>query len=219
MLKIYGANLSSPANKVRFVANALDMEYEYIQVSLMQREQKQADFLKLNPAGKIPVIDDGGFILFESNAIIKYLTEKYNSSLYPRDKQQRALIDQWIDFTTIHIGGAMGRVLFNRVFAPFAKVPVDEQSLADGERFLKAFLPVGEAQLAKADYFIGECLTLADIVLLATLDSAEVGQVDLSLYPNIVQWRGNMMQKDFYTKCHNTYAEALESVMVQRANT
>ena len=81
MLKIYGADLSSPANKVRFAANALGLEYEYIQVKLRDGEHKKSEFLKINPVGKIPVIDDDGFVLFESGAIAKYLCVKHNSAL------------------------------------------------------------------------------------------------------------------------------------------
>lgn len=216
MLKIYGADLSAPANKIRLVANALDLEYEYIRVSIRDGENRTEEFLKLHPAGKVPVMDDDGFILFESDAIVKYLASKNHSPLYPEDKKQRAVIDQWIDFTTIHVGGAMGRVLFNRVFAPFAKVAADERSLSDGQKFLNRFLPVIDQQLAKDSYLAGENFSLADIVLLATLDPAEVAKVNLSQYARIVKWRDELKQKDFYTKCHKEYGEPLKQMTASR---
>ena len=129
MLKIYGANLSSPSNKVRFVANALGLKYEYIQVKLREGEQRKPEFLKLNPAGKIPVIVDGDFVLSESGAIIKYLCNKNKSSYYPSDLKRRAIVDQWIDYSIIHVGAAMVRVVFNRLFAPIIKTEIDENSL------------------------------------------------------------------------------------------
>src|SRR3989338_5290751 len=95
MLKIYGANLSGPSNKVRMVANYLGLEYEYLQVKIREGENKKEWFLKLNPIGKIPVIDDDGFCLFESNAIVKYLATKNRSSAYPQELKQRAIVDQW----------------------------------------------------------------------------------------------------------------------------
>ena len=73
MLTIYGADLSSPANKVRFVANHIGLDYEYRRVNLREKEQRQEWFLKINPIGKVPAMDDGGFCLFESGAICKYL--------------------------------------------------------------------------------------------------------------------------------------------------
>jgi len=210
VLKIYGADLSAPSNKIRFVANALELGYEYIRVSIKDGENRSEQFLKLHPAGKIPVINDDGFILFESDAISKYLAGKNNSALYSADLRERALIDQWMDFVSIHVGGAMGRVLFNRVFAPFAKVAVDERSLHDGVKFLNRFLPVIDRQLAKSSYLAGGNFTLADTTLLATLDPAEVAQIDLKGYPYITQWRTLLMQKDFYKKCYKEYGEALK---------
>ena len=210
MLKIYGADLSAPANKIRFVANYLGLEYEYKKISLRDGENRTPEFLKLHPAGKIPVIDDGGFILFESDAIIKYLASKKNSPIYPSGLKERAIVDQWIDFVTIHVGGAMSKVLFNRVFAPVIKVPVDEQSLKDGLSFLDKFLPVIEQQLTKNKNLTGNEFTLADFDLLAALDPAEAAGISLEKYPKISQWRDRLKPEDFYTKCHKEYGESLK---------
>lgn len=215
MLIVYGANLSAPANKIRFVANALGLEYEYRKVNLRQGENKQGWFLKLHPAGKIPVVDDDGVIVFESNAIVKYLAQKHKSALYPPDLKERAIVDQWMDFVSMHIGAAMGRVLFNRVFAPFIGTEVDERSLKDGVSFLNRFLPVVDRQLRNNEYLAGPEMTLADFVLLATLDPVEVAGIDLSPYPEIVRWRQKLMEQEFYTKCHKSYGEALAAL--QRA--
>jgi glutathione S-transferase len=216
MLKIYGADLSAPANKVRFVANELGLEYDYIQISIRDGQNRTEEFLKLHPAGKVPVMDDDGFVLFESGAIIKYLAAKNNSSLFPDEPQKQALINQWMEFVAIHVNGAMGKVLFNRVFAPFAKVAVDERSLEDGVKFLGKFLPVVDNQLANNTYLAGNELSLADMTLLATLDPAEVGQMDLTSYAHINKWRSALKQKDFYTKCYKEYGEILKQTAKTR---
>ena len=207
MLTLYGADLSSPSNKIRFTANALGLEYTYKPVKLREGENRSEWFLKLNPTGKIPVIDDNGFVLFESNAICKYLLEKNNSALYPKDLKQRAVVDQWSDFVSMHVGMALSKVLYNRVFAPIIKVPVDEQSIKDGLNFLEKFLPVLESQLGKNKYLAGAQMTFADINLLATLDAAEVADVDLSKYANTVKWRNELKTQAFYTKCYKDYGE------------
>lgn len=210
MLKIYGADLSSPSNKVRFVANYLELEYEYVKVSLRDGEHRKEEFLKLNPVGKIPVIEDDGFILFESDAIVKYLCTKNGSPLYPRDLQQRALVDQWTDFVSIHIGMALGKVLFNRIFAPFAKVPVDEKSISDGLMFLNRFLPVVDNQLKTNPFLTGGDLTIADMCLLANLDPAGAAGVHMERYPEILRWMTSLQKETFYTRCHASYEEGLE---------
>src|SRR5579883_873877 len=94
MLQIYGTPLSSPTNKVRYVANYLGIPYDFHRVNLAAGEQRKPEFMKINPLGKIPAIQDEGFTLAESNAIIRYLATKNNSNLYPTDLQQRALVDQ-----------------------------------------------------------------------------------------------------------------------------
>ena len=210
MLKIYGSDLSGPANKVRFTANALGLKYEYQFVNLRAGEHQKPEFLKLHPAGKVPVIDDDGFVLFESNAIIKYLAEKNNSPLYPKEFKQHAVVDQWMDFTSHHVGAALSKVLYNRIFAPMRGVPVDENSLKEGLAFLERFLPVVDNQLAKNKYLAGTKMTIADINLLATLDPSEVANIDLAKYKNIVKWRSDLKKQDFYTKCHKEYGEKLK---------
>ncbi len=212
MLTIYGMDFSSPANKVRFAANAMGLKYEYKQVNLMAGEQKSPEFRKVNPVGRVPAIDDDGFKLFESAAIIKYLAEKNNSPLYPKDIKKRAVIDQWIDFGNIHVATALARITFNRVMYKFLNMEKDERSLNDGIKFLGNFLPIIETQLKENKYLAGSEMTLADINLLAVLDPAELSSVDLSAYPSIVNWRKNLKAQSFYTKCHNSLEEVLQNM-------
>lgn len=212
MLTIYGSDLSAPSNKVRFVANALGLEYEYKRVNLREGEQRKEPFFKLNPAGKVPAINDDGLVLFESNAISRYLARKYNSPLYPQDLKQASIVDQWVDFSSLHIGAAMNRVVFNRLFAPLRKLPVDEQSLKDGVSFLNRFLPVVDAQLQKNKYLAGDKLTIADLNLLSILDPAEMAQIDLLKYAAITNWRNGLKKQDFYTKCYAEYGESLKQM-------
>jgi len=164
----------------------------------------------MNPVGKIPVMDDDGFVLFESGAICKYLSRKMDSGIYPSELREQSKVNQWTDFVAIHINGAMGRVVFNRIFATFAKVDVDEQSLKDGLNFLSRFLPVVDTQLGHQPNLAGKTFTLADITLLSSLDPAEVADIDLSGYSNIVKWRNELKQKEFYIKCYKDYGDILQ---------
>src|SRR3989338_6405628 len=167
MLTIYGSDLSAPANKVRFAANAMGIKYEYRRIDLRAGEHLKPEFLAVNPVGKVPVIDDGGFKMFESNAIMRYLADKNNSPLFPKDVKERAVVEMWLDFGSMHVGVALSKVIYNRLFAPLRNTLVDENSLNEGLKFLDRFLPVVDAQLAKNRYIAGARLTLADINLLA----------------------------------------------------
>ena len=213
MLKIYGIGASNNVNKVRFTANALGLEYELQPVNLLEGEQRSPEFLALNPVGKVPVMQDEDFTLFESIAISKYLANKYNSSLYPQDINQRAVVDQWIDFSNIHLQSAFTRVFFNRILAPLVGEEVDQNSLNFGLKMLDQYFPVLDNQLGQSKYLAGNELTLADLNLAAILDPAEVAHIDFSQYQNLNNWFQNIKQQDFYTKCHNDYKENLEGIL------
>lgn len=210
MLKIYGSDLSSPANKVRFVANYLNLKYDYIFVNLREGAQHKPEFLKINPVGKIPAIDDDGFTLFESNAICRYLADKQNSPIYPKSLKERAVVEEWLDFGSMHVGAAVSKVVYNRIFAPIRKIAVDEVSLKEGLEFLTRFLPIVDHQLVKNKYLLGDQITLADFNILAGLDPVEAALIDISQYGRIIRWRNELKKQEFYTKCHKEYGESLK---------
>lgn len=209
MLTIYALDLSSPALKVLYVANALGLQYEKKGVNLGEGEGQKPEYLAIHPAGKVPAIIDGDFKLFESNAIIKYFARKKKSDLYPDDLKQQAVIDQWIDFVSLHIQNGVGRVLWNKVFAPKLGKEVDENSMKCGYEFLNRYLPVVDQKLGQSKFLAGDKLSLADFVLLAHVDPLEVIEVDVKKYANLAKWREGLKMKDFYQKVHRFYGEAM----------
>lgn len=170
--------------------------------------------MSTRPLNKTPAIDDDGFVLAESGAIIRYLANKYNSPLYPKNLQERAMVDQWIDYASHHIAMAAAKIMYNTVFYKFANVSIDECSLQDGKLFLSQYLPVLEKQLTKNVYIAGNTLTLADIALLSALDVCEVIHYDLSEFAHLVTWRNHLMSQKFYTDCHESYTATFNAVML-----
>ena len=209
MLTIYALDLSAPALKVMYVANALGLQYEKKGVNLMEGEGQKPEYLAIHPAGKVPAMVDGDFKLFEINAIIRYFARKKNSDLYPNDIKQQAIIDQWIDFVSIHIQNGVSRVLWNKVFAPKLGKEVDQNSMKCGYEFLEKYLPVVNQQLGRTKYLAGDKLSLADFVLLAYTDPLETIEVDIKKYPKLAKWREGLVTKDFYQKVHKFYGESL----------
>lgn len=210
-MKIYGHFLSVPSNKVRLAAAAIGQDFDYVHVELSKGEQKTPNYLGVNPVGKVPAMDDDGFYLSESNAIARYIADKNKSDLFPqRDLQRRAIVDQWIEFSSHHILQNMSKVLFNKFFAPVMGVDPDLQSMADGERFLHQYVPVVEKQLAAHPMLTGEKMTLADVAMIAALDPFEMIEFDLKPYPKLTAWRGKIMAQDFYQQVHSHYAADLK---------
>jgi glutathione S-transferase len=211
MLTIYGSDLSGPAIKVRLTASFLGIDYKWQIVNLREGEQKKEWFLKINPVGKIPAIDDDGFQLFESNSICRYLCDKNNSTLYPKDVHKRALIDQWIDYSALHIQANFNPVMYNRVFAPLRSIQVNEKAIIDGLEFLKQYFPILENRFAQHQYLVSQEISLADIILFSILELAEMAQIDLGIYPKLNGWRTELKKQSFYTKCYIEYGEMLKA--------
>lgn len=213
MIKLYGLPLSGGVAKVRYCLSYLNLEYELISISPMKKENQTQEFRAINPTGKIPAIDIDGFALFESCSINRYLADINDSSLYPKDLKQRALVDAWTDYGAIHVGPAQSRVGFNRVMAPMFGVPVDEASLKTGIEFLAKYLPVVERQLSKDSYLVGNDVTLADINMLTALDGCELSEISLEDYPHILKWQKHLMAQDFYQSCYPSYTEFARAAM------
>lgn len=213
MLNIYGSPLSSPTNKVRYVANFLGLNTEFHPVNLGAGEQRSPEYLKINPLAKVPAIEDEGFTLAESNAIIRYMANKCNSTLYPTDLKQRAIVDEWIDYASQHIAIPLAKIMFNTYFYKLSNTEVDTRSLEDGRNFINKNLPNVEQQLAKNKYIAGDTLSLADFTLLASLDVCELCQVDLNNYPSTHKWRKQLMTESFYCNCHESYTSMFNSFL------
>jgi glutathione S-transferase len=215
MLTIYGSDLSGPAIKVRLTASLLGIDHKWQTLNMREGEHKQEWFLKINPVGKIPAIDDDGFRLFESNAICRYLCDKQASALYPKDVKKRAAVDQWIDYASFHIGANFIPVVYNRLFAPLRGMPVNEKAITDGLEFLKQYFPIIEKQLTQHKYIVSQEISLADVILLAILEPAEMAKIDLSVYPKLTAWRGELKKQSFYTNCYKEYGEMLKAPSVR----
>ena len=203
MLNVYGHFFSMPSNKVRLCVSFLGLPHEYHHVDLQTGEHMQPDFLKINPMGRLPAIDDDGFTLSQSDAICKYLcTLSGPSSFYPEDMHRQAKVNQWVDHASQHFQQAMGRLFFNRVVAPMIGEEVDELSITYGERMLERELPHLETALGENDYILGEIITLADIGMIVALEPAEMVGLDLEAYPQIRKWRETVMAREFYKRVH-----------------
>ncbi|HFD12247.1 MAG TPA: glutathione S-transferase family protein [Crenotrichaceae bacterium] len=207
MLTLYGLDFSPWANRVRFTANYIGLDYNYVRVDLIGGEGQSEEYKRIHPVGKVPAIDDDGFVLFESGAICRYLANKTTSPLYPADIKERAIVDQWTDYCVTHIAMAMQKVLFNRVVYKFMDKEQDKRSLQEGQEFLGRFLPLVDTQLSSMAYLASNEISLADMILLAWLDPTEICEFDLSDYQHISRWRGLLKQQAFYTKCYQNYED------------
>jgi glutathione S-transferase len=114
-----------------------------------------------------------------------------------------------MDFIVQHIRVNVGRVQFNRVLAPMFGRESDQSSIDLGLEFLAQNLPQVEAQLSATNYLCGDDMTLADIVLLASLEPSEMAGLDLSPYPALQAWLTSAREETFYTNVHSHFGAEL----------
>ncbi len=213
MIKLYGMGLSFNVSKIRYCLNDLNLKYDWIQTNPIAKENQTSEYLSISPTGKIPAIDIDGFKLFESNSINRYLATINNSPIYPQDAKKRAVVDAWMDYVAIHVAHALGRVLFNRVFAPMTGQKVDQESIRVGLEFLDKYFPILEKQLSQNPYLAGKEFSLADINLLAVLDPCELAQISIDKYPALKKWRAGLKSQSFYQKCYKDYTQFVQEAM------
>jgi glutathione S-transferase len=200
-MKLYNADLSSNALRVRAVANELGLDLEYVDVDLRKRENRSDSFLALNPNGKVPVLVDGDFVLWESRAITGYISSLYpEKNLYPTDPRKRALIDQWSYWQAIHLGPAMQRIAFERLLkSQFGMGPEDEKAVESGFKEVGLFMPVLNANLADKDWVAGE-LSIADFAVATTFVFHRQAEISLEDAPNVSAWIARMEARPSWQK-------------------
>jgi glutathione S-transferase len=188
-MKLYNANLSPNALRVRAVVNELNIALEVIDVDLRSGGNRTKEFLALNPNGKVPVLVDGDFVLWESRAINGYLaTMKPESGLYPTDVRKRAMVDQWSYWQAVHFGPVIQRLVFERLLkSRLGRGEPDGQVIENSLNELAQLLPVLDASLAGKDWIVG-ALSLADFAVGSTLVYARPAQISLADTPNVSAW-------------------------------
>jgi glutathione S-transferase len=163
MIKIYGRANSLNVRKVLWVLGEIGESFTRDDWGRGYRPTTEPEFMKVSQFGVVPVIDDDGFILRESNAIVRYLAAKHGrADLYPTDLKARAIVDQWMDYGTTDLGSGMRPVFQGKAnnLAPWN----DPKIIAWGEAdWIKQFSRV-EAHLAEAGpYMAGKSFTIGDI--------------------------------------------------------
>ncbi len=174
----------------------LEIEYQWIDVDILAKETATAEFLAMNPNGKIPLLalDDGRFIA-ESNAIINYLAA--GTDLIGEDTFRYAKIQQWQFFEQY---SHEPYIAVARFIAKYQGLPADRKAEYQAKQpgGHKA-LAVMEQQLRQTDYLVDDKLSTADIALYAYTHVAHEGGFDLSQYPAIQAWLNRIEQQPNYT--------------------
>jgi glutathione S-transferase len=181
-LKLYRFVISGHAHRAELMLSLLSLPVELVEVDLRKGAQKQPDFLALNPFGQVPVLDDNGVVVADSNAILVYLARRYGGPAWlPTDPVGEAAVQRWLSVAAgpIAFGPAAARV--NVVFG--GKHNTDDV-LARSHALLKTMDPL----LARTPFLVGETPTIADVAGYTYIAHAPEGNVSLADYPHVRGW-------------------------------
>ena len=182
-IKLYGFKLSGHSHRVELMLSLLGLLSEFVLVDLTQGAHKTPEFLAtFNRFGQVPVIDDNGTVLADSNAILVYLATQYgNGQWLPADALGQARVQRWLSVAAgqLHVGPASARLAL--VFG----APVDLDAAISRSHALLAVL---EQQLSQTRFLVDEQPSIADIALYTYVAHAPEGNVSLADYPHVRAW-------------------------------
>lgn len=196
MLKIWGRKNSSNVRKALWCAEEAGLAYERIDAGGAFGVVNEAPYLALNPNGVVPTLDDDGFILWESNSIVRYLAARYAPALYPQDLQQRASAEKWMDWTTSTFAGP-----FRTLFWGTLRTPPEQRDPAAIQAALDTcarLLAIPEQTLAKQPYLSGEQLGIGDIPLGSFIYAWFEMPIERPSQPHLEAWYARLKARPAY---------------------
>ncbi|GAB4526569.1 MAG: glutathione S-transferase [Roseibium sp.] len=177
-IRIHGFPLSGHSHRAQLFASLAGINHELITVDLANGEHKKAPFLALNPAGKVPVIEDGDVVVADSNAILVYLARKYAPDWLPSDAAGEARVQRFLSLAANEIANGPAAARLVTVFG--AKLDADNAKAIAANVF-----DLLEAELGGRNWLAGERPTIADVAIYSYTAHAPEGNVSLDPYPNI----------------------------------
>lgn len=181
-IKLYNFPKSGHAHRIELMLSLLNLPTELVFVDLAKGAHKQPDFLALNPFGQVPVIDDNGTVIADSNAILVYLAKKYdNGTWLPEEPAAAARVQRWLSVAAgpLAFGPAAARLV-----TVFGAAFNTDEVIARAHTLLKVI----DGELAKTPFLAGSTPTIADIANYSYIAHAPEGNVSLEPYANVRGW-------------------------------
>ena len=181
-IKLYNFPKSGHAHSIELMLSLLKLPTELVFVDLAKGEHKQPAFLALNPFGQVPVIDDNGTVIADSNAILVYLAKKYdNGTWLPEEPEAAARVQRWLSVAAgpLAFGPAAARLV-----TVFGAAFNTDEVIGRAHTLLKVI----DAELAKAPFLTGSQPTIADVANYSYIAHAPEGNVSLEPYANVRSW-------------------------------
>ncbi|OGA17150.1 MAG: glutathione S-transferase [Betaproteobacteria bacterium RIFCSPLOWO2_02_FULL_66_14] len=198
MLKIWGRTNSVNVKKALWCAEELGLKYERIDAGLQFGVVNSPEYRKLNPNGLVPTIEDHGYLLWESHAIVRYLAAKHGAGrLWPLDLRQRADADRWMDWAFTF------QAAFRPVFWGLIRTPPgkrDAAAIEEGCRKAADLLAILDAALAGRKYVAGDAFTMGDIPIGCHVQLWMRLPIERPSQPQLEAWFERLLERAPYRK-------------------
>ncbi len=207
VLKLYMDPVSTTCRPVLLFIADHNVEVEQQRVDLFAGEHMKPDFAAINPSCQVPVLDDDGFRLRESSAILKYLAEKISSPAYPNDLKARARVNEMMDWFNTGFYRSFGYGLcYGQLIEPYKLTEPAAQALAvaGAKRGAERYLTVVDTHFlgSSKPWLCGDAITVADYLASGVVSLGEVIGCRFAQYPNLARWYDRMKSRPNWEKAN-----------------
>jgi glutathione S-transferase len=191
-LKLHYHPFSTYSRRVLIALMEKRISYEPVIVDMVARKHREPAYLALNPYGRVPTLEDNGFVLFESTAILGYLEAVHpHPPLIPADHRLRALIDMHMKLCDLHMTRPAGVIIFPKRFMPKARW--DERAISAAKAEVEKHLGILETQLRGKTYVVGEQFSLADLCYLPFLEFLPL--MEIAPPAGVAAWAARLLSR------------------------
>jgi glutathione S-transferase len=201
-MRLHYNPFSSSARRAVMTALHLDAPVELVLVKNLRDPVERTQLVAKNPNAKIPVLEDGELVLWESMAIMQYIADGVpGQTLYPVERRARADVNRWLFWCGQHWSPALGVLSWERWMKGLFKLgEANAAEVERGERDLSQFARVLDDHLAGREWVSGPAVTIADFALATPLMRMNEASIDLGPYPNVAQWFARVQALDAWKK-------------------
>jgi len=199
MLTLYWYWSYNP-QKVRLALEELGLEYSLVTVDLSRAGQHADVVGQLNPNRKVPILTEGPFALWESNAILTYLGER-TGQLWPEDAEGKGRAAKWLFFEARHLSEPVGDLWFNGFVAGLIPRPADTLAMERAQKASARYLSVVDEHLGRHEWMLGEHYTLVDCGYGPVLDALSLAGEFVEAYPAIKAYLARIRARKAWRAC------------------
>jgi glutathione S-transferase len=192
MLKLHHHPLSTYSRRVRIALIEKGIPAELVEVDMPARAHRSPAYLALNPYGRVPTLEEDGFVLYESTAILEYLEATHpNPPLVPADARGRALVSMHMKLCDIQLARQTGIIIFPKRFLP--KERWDEPAMAQAKKEIEKHVEILEAQLKGKQYMVGDRYSLVEVCYTPFVEFFPL--MEITPPSNVAGWVARMLER------------------------